>query len=106
MILRPPHDESRKGSVCSLPLFGLVLIVFLSISVMLSESWALPNPIQRENERSGTQDWRLSKPALSHEIEGYASLTSVESWWPYQFLCPHTGSLLQHRDLPDGLVWG
>ena len=36
------------------------------------------NPIQLENQRPGTTDWRLSKPARHHEIEGYASRTSVD----------------------------
>ena len=35
------------------------------------------NPIQIENIKPGTSDWQLSKPAINHEIEGYASLTSV-----------------------------
>jgi len=35
------------------------------------------NPIQRENARLGTFDWRVTNPALHREIEGYASLTSV-----------------------------
>ncbi|MGH7232225.1 MAG: N,N-dimethylformamidase beta subunit family domain-containing protein [Nitrospiraceae bacterium] len=33
--------------------------------------------IQRENLRPGSADWRLSHPAEAGEIEGYASLTSV-----------------------------
>lgn len=35
------------------------------------------NPIQIENERPGTSAWVLTKPALHHEIEGYASAPSV-----------------------------
>src|SRR3990170_8833779 len=35
------------------------------------------NPIQTENLKAGTTDWQLTNPALNHEIEGYASLTSV-----------------------------
>ncbi len=35
------------------------------------------NIIVRENERPGTDSWQLENPALQHEIEGYASLTSV-----------------------------
>jgi hypothetical protein len=40
------------------------------------------NPIQRENSRPGTQEWRLTKPALNREIEGYASRTSVNRGEP------------------------
>ena len=35
------------------------------------------NPIQVENRRAGTTEWVLNRPARSHEIEGYASATSV-----------------------------
>jgi hypothetical protein len=35
------------------------------------------NLIVRENARPGTAAWQLQDPALEHEIEGYASLTSV-----------------------------
>ena len=41
------------------------------------EAMAGLNPIQRENARAGTDDWRLNKPAMDREIEGYASRTSV-----------------------------
>src|SRR6476659_7312661 len=34
--------------------------------------------IQLENARPGTADWKLTNPAESGEIEGYASLTSVQ----------------------------
>jgi hypothetical protein len=35
------------------------------------------NPIQVENAKVGTTAWQLSAPATNREIEGYASLTSV-----------------------------
>ena len=35
------------------------------------------NPIQVENAKAGTTAWQLSNYASNHEIEGYASLTSV-----------------------------
>lgn len=35
------------------------------------------NPIQIENSRPGTADWALTKPAAHGEIEGYASVPSV-----------------------------
>jgi hypothetical protein len=37
----------------------------------------LPNSIVQENTRAGTSSWQLDNPALAHEIEGYASHTSV-----------------------------
>ncbi|HEY9698820.1 MAG TPA: N,N-dimethylformamidase beta subunit family domain-containing protein [Trichocoleus sp.] len=33
--------------------------------------------ITQENQLPGTEDWQLTNPAIRHEIEGYASLTSV-----------------------------
>ena len=36
-----------------------------------------PSPIQMENRKPGTTGWVLTRPALHREIEGYASLTSV-----------------------------
>ncbi len=36
------------------------------------------NPIVLENQQQGTEDWSLSNPARHQEIEGYASLTSVD----------------------------
>src|SRR5438093_6465732 len=35
------------------------------------------NPIQTENAIPGTTTWQLSSPADARQIEGYASLTSV-----------------------------
>jgi hypothetical protein len=35
------------------------------------------NPISLENRRTGTAEWRLDNPADNHEIEGYASATSI-----------------------------
>ncbi len=36
------------------------------------------NPVQVENSLPGTNGWILNNPAQAHEIEGYASLTSVD----------------------------
>jgi uncharacterized membrane protein YkoI len=35
------------------------------------------NPVQTENAKPGNSDWILTNPAANREIEGYASLTSV-----------------------------
>lgn len=35
------------------------------------------NPIQIENRQAGTSAWILTRPASNHEIEGYASATSI-----------------------------
>ncbi|HZT78377.1 MAG TPA: N,N-dimethylformamidase beta subunit family domain-containing protein [Vicinamibacterales bacterium] len=38
--------------------------------------------ISAENQRPGTPDWDISRPALHREIEGYASRTSVDAGEP------------------------
>lgn len=38
---------------------------------------ATPNPTQLENAKAGTTAWQLTNPAVNREVEGYASLTSV-----------------------------
>jgi hypothetical protein len=40
------------------------------------------NPTVAENRRPGTAAWRLTRPALRREIEGYASATSVNRGAP------------------------
>jgi hypothetical protein len=43
------------------------------------------NPIKTENAKTGTSDWQLTNPATNHEIEGYASATSVDRGGQIQF---------------------
>lgn len=43
------------------------------------------NPTALENQKPGTTDWQLKKPAMKQEIEGYASLTSVNRGNTIQF---------------------
>jgi len=58
---------------------SLALIVLVSVTLLASlPSRALgANPIQLENAKPGTTGWNLTNPATNREIEGYASLTSV-----------------------------
>lgn len=49
----------------------------LLAAVLSSPAAHSGNSIQLENGKPGTQTWQLANPALNHEIEGYASLTSV-----------------------------
>ncbi|BAY13120.1 N,N-dimethylformamidase beta subunit family domain-containing protein [Calothrix sp. NIES-2098] len=64
----------------------LVLLIFSAFLITLQPSAQaqdllaanqLNNPIVIENQKAGTTDWELSNPATKREIEGYASLTSV-----------------------------
>jgi PKD repeat protein len=41
------------------------------------KAWASFSPTLTENEKPGTTGWQLTNPATNHEVEGYASLTSV-----------------------------
>lgn len=50
------------------------------------------NAIQRENKKTGHADWIITNPALDHEIEGYASLTSVNQGEKIKFFV-HSESL-------------
>ncbi|HLJ17662.1 MAG TPA: Ig domain-containing protein, partial [Bryobacteraceae bacterium] len=49
----------------------------LSFVLLAAQSSQAQNPIQIENANPGTTGWQLSNPAVNREIEGYASLTSV-----------------------------
>ncbi|MBV9183283.1 MAG: hypothetical protein JO356_18430, partial [Acidobacteria bacterium] len=52
-------------------------IATLFLSTVLTPFSRGQNPIQTENAKAGTSGWQLSNPATNREIEGYASLTSV-----------------------------
>src|SRR5258708_23397870 len=53
------------------------------------------NTIQVENALSGTSAWQLSNPATNREIEGYASLTSVNSGGQIAFFVNTAGPAYQ-----------
>jgi hypothetical protein len=48
-----------------------------SITVTVNNATSLNNPVRIENANAGTSAWRLVNPATNNEIEGYASLPSV-----------------------------
>ena len=54
--------------------FFLSLVLFVHPPV---DALAQNNPVQIENAKPGSTDWVLTNPAINREIEGYASLTSV-----------------------------
>jgi hypothetical protein len=64
---------------------GLAVLALIVLSTIdrenLSHAESL-NLIQIENQRPGTSSWRLTNVANNHEIEGYASLTSVAAGQP------------------------
>ncbi|HSN05381.1 MAG TPA: N,N-dimethylformamidase beta subunit family domain-containing protein [Nitrospira sp.] len=55
----------------------VVVLEAFSPALATGQSTAPLNPVQIENRKPGTSDWILTKPARNHEIEGYASATSV-----------------------------
>jgi hypothetical protein len=70
--------------VCKLIITGLISTILVLFLVQAPvEAARLPNSNQQnsfitaENLKPGSEDWELTKPAINHEIEGYASLTSV-----------------------------
>jgi hypothetical protein len=48
-----------------------------SANAVLSGIFLGSNETKRENALNGTTEWRLNNPSINREIEGYASLTSV-----------------------------
>ncbi len=61
-------------------LLVLTTLITLQLSAQTTEIAKIShntNPITVENQKIGTTDWQLSNPATKQEIEGYASLTSV-----------------------------
>lgn len=56
--------------------FFIAVCMFLSLSLTIA---AQQNPIQAENSLTGTTDWQIpnASAAVNHEVEGYASQTSV-----------------------------
>jgi hypothetical protein len=53
---------------------------------MLPLLLAIAATIAVENSRPGSADWEITNPALHQEIEGYASLTSVNTGDPIDLL--------------------
>jgi hypothetical protein len=54
--------------------FALVVLYFSAFGLGITRP---KNLIQQENAKKGTTAWVLSNPAYNHEIEGYASFTSI-----------------------------
>ena len=67
--------STLRRSVRLLP----ILVAVLFVATTSAPSAADPNPIVVENQQAGTTSWQFTdyNKAEAHEIEGYASLTSV-----------------------------
>jgi hypothetical protein len=53
------------------------VILIVAGWLLLTANLHAGNTTQVENAKPGATDWQLTNPATNHEIEGYASLTSV-----------------------------
>ena len=66
---------------------------------------ARANETQTENANPGTTAWQITSPAYNRDIEGYASLTSVNVGGSISFFVSTSDSSLHHGLLPHWLVW-
>jgi Bacterial Ig-like domain (group 2) len=60
-------------------------VAIIAVSLCMAANAHGQNTIQLENAKPGTPDWQLTNPATNHEIEGYASLVSVNRGDPISF---------------------
>jgi hypothetical protein len=72
------HDAPREWWR-TIALYSLILAIIPAALLSTSAICHGQNPIQVENAKPGTTSWQLVNSATAHEIEGYASLTSVNA---------------------------
>lgn len=65
---------------------GIRLSAALLVLLSSASAARAQNPVQAENAKPGTAEWRLTLPAGSREIEGYASETSVDRGGSLDFM--------------------
>src|ERR1700676_258210 len=69
-----PQEEIRCNTLDNeMPRTPRYVVAFLALCSIAGAA----TPIQTENAQQGTTAWQLSNPATNREIEGFASLTSV-----------------------------
>src|SRR5258708_1658638 len=66
------------------------LVLWVLITLVVAINARAANTVQLENAKTGTSDWTLTNHATNHEIEGYASLTSVNRGGQIQFFVRST----------------
>jgi len=69
MVLRNRRHKANGGTI-----HGWIVLIYFTLMGAYVEG----NPIQDENNKPGTSAWQLSNPSTQGEIEGYASLTSID----------------------------
>jgi hypothetical protein len=77
----------------------VALVAFIAGAAPLSGT-AAPNPILVENQQPGTTSWQFTNynKAMNHEIEGYASLTSVDKGDQISFMVSLSASAQYNMD--------
>lgn len=91
--MRTPHSCRTRSQLRQFPHYILLALAAAGILVALAfQSAATPNPIQLENARQGTSNWEISLPATNHQIEGYASATTVNRGGQITFFVSTTDS--------------
>jgi N,N-dimethylformamidase beta subunit-like protein/HYDIN/CFA65/VesB family protein/centrosomal CEP192-like protein len=83
-----PHGQGAPAGISRWWRLLPVLAGVLLMATMSAPSAADPNPIVVENQQPGTTSWQFtnSNKAQAHEIEGYASLTSVNKGGQISFM--------------------
>jgi hypothetical protein len=82
--LRTASLQKSLRNIAFIGCLGLS-ISFSNSDKAIAQPMPLTNPIVLENQQPGTDRWQLTHPATRHEIEGYASLTSVNPGGTIQF---------------------
>ncbi|MBV9808688.1 MAG: choice-of-anchor D domain-containing protein [Solirubrobacterales bacterium] len=79
----------------------LLAVESVSLRVAPAARAATSNPIVVENQQPGTTSWQLTNfaHATNHEIEGYASLTSVNQGGTIQFMVSTSASAQYNLDI-------
>lgn len=78
MFLRKQLNSVIIFLLLALFILTIAIIAFSKVNqAVLPKPSQTSNPITIENMKPGTTDWQLTNPATRGEIEGYASLTSV-----------------------------
>ncbi|MBV8945592.1 MAG: choice-of-anchor D domain-containing protein [Solirubrobacterales bacterium] len=104
-IVVPSTNPSGRGG--RWVFYGLALLATLlavesvSLRVAPAARAATSNPIVVENQQPGTTSWQLTNfaHATNHEIEGYASLTSVNQGGTIQFMVSTSASAQYNLDI-------
>src|SRR4051812_41140781 len=87
--------------------YGVLVLAVGLISLLLRALVVFAaNPTQLENAKPGTTAWQLTNPATNREIEGYASLTSVNRGGQIRFFVNTTASTYTMRIFRMGWYGG